>query len=293
MKRNLLVFMLTLLVIFSLSTECQLLKVKIMAANITSGRYQRYEGPGIRIFQALKPDICCVQEFNYDGSIHDFVNEAFGKDYTYYRESYDGIPNGVIFRKEFKVLDKGSWDDPQIDNRGITYVRLDVPGDNNPHIFVISVHLSTKGKKQVAAANAIRADLCAYFHVSDREMDKIPDYLVIAGDFNAGSRQAGVIQILKRDGLVEDRPIPVDSNTNSGTNSSRRKSHDFVLTNELLTQHISVLQIKDQVFTNGIVFDSRVFKPLSDVAPVQQHDSASSNMQHMAVMKVFLIPSEK
>jgi len=40
-------------------------------------------------------------------------------------------------------------------------------------------------------------------------------------------------------------------------------------------------------FSNGLVFDSRVYAPLSDVAPVQFGDS--SNAQHMAVLKDFKI----
>jgi len=35
------------------------------------------------------------------------------------------------------------------------------------------------------------------------------------------------------------------------------------------------------------VFDSRVYTPLSDVAPVLSTDSAATNMQHMAVVRDF------
>jgi hypothetical protein len=44
-------------------------------------------------------------------------------------------------------------------------------------------------------------------------------------------------------------------------------------------------------FPNGLVFDSRVYSPLSDVSPVQFADS--SICQHMAVLKDFLIPAEE
>ena len=43
-------------------------------------------------------------------------------------------------------------------------------------------------------------------------------------------------------------------------------------------------------FENGLVFDSRVFTPLSAVAPVQRGDSEAQNMQHMAVVRDFLVP---
>src|SRR3954469_10964893 len=39
--------------------------LRVMSANITSGNNQRYEAPGIRIFQGLKPDVVAIQEFNY------------------------------------------------------------------------------------------------------------------------------------------------------------------------------------------------------------------------------------
>lgn len=43
--------------------------------------------------------------------------------------------------------------------------------------------------------------------------------------------------------------------------------------------------------TNGLVFDSRVYTPLSAVSPVLSTDSGASNMQHMAIVKDFLVPN--
>ena len=45
--------------------------------------------------------------------------------------------------------------------------------------------------------------------------------------------------------------------------------------------------IGENSFANGLVFDSRVYTPLSDVAPVVQSDSGATNMQHMAVIRDF------
>ena len=42
-------------------------------------------------------------------------------------------------------------------------------------------------------------------------------------------------------------------------------------------------------YPNGLVFDSRVFTPLSDVSPAQTGDSGVTGMQHMAVLKDFRI----
>lgn len=40
-------------------------------------------------------------------------------------------------------------------------------------------------------------------------------------------------------------------------------------------------------FPNGLVFDSRVYTPIDDVAPCLATDSAATNMQHMAIVKDF------
>ena len=291
--KKLLPIFLVLLLVMSFGVECQL-GIKIMAANTTSGRYQEYQGPGIRIFQAFKPDICCIQEFNYNGSIDELVQQAFGYDYRYYREPYTGsgdIPNGVIYHKKFQLLDSGSWNDPSIPNRGLTYARFDLPG-NNPHLFVVSAHLSTKSHKQQAGAKALIQYIYDYFNV-DRPED-IPDYVVLGADLNAGSRGASVMRILTRDygGLFNDKHVPTDQSGNSGTNSSRRKDHDYVITNYKLTRYIQTLMVKDQSFPNGLVFDSRHYYPLSDVHPVEKNDSGAQNMQHMAIIKYFVVPTE-
>jgi hypothetical protein len=44
-------------------------------------------------------------------------------------------------------------------------------------------------------------------------------------------------------------------------------------------------------FSNGLVFDSRVFSDLSLVSPVQMGDSGETDMQHMAVVRSFRIGS--
>jgi hypothetical protein len=41
-----------------------------------------------------------------------------------------------------------------------------------------------------------------------------------------------------------------------------------------------------------LVFDSRTYEPLAEVAPVKRGDSAGPNMQHMAVVRAFAIPEE-
>jgi hypothetical protein len=45
--------------------------------------------------------------------------------------------------------------------------------------------------------------------------------------------------------------------------------------------------IGQSTYADGIVFDSRVYDPLAEVAPVLFGDSGAVNMQHMAVARDF------
>jgi hypothetical protein len=47
--------------------------------------------------------------------------------------------------------------------------------------------------------------------------------------------------------------------------------------------------LPSHTFGSGLVFDSRVYTPLTDVSPVVSTDSGATGMQHMAVIKNFSI----
>ena len=127
--------------------------LRVMAANITTGNNQRYEGPGMRIFRALQPDVIAVQEFNYaspngagistPAAIREMVDSAFCTNFFYYREAGSGyfIPNGIISR--WPILTNGTWDDAQVPDRGFAWARIDIPGTND--LYVVSVHLHSGG----------------------------------------------------------------------------------------------------------------------------------------------------
>jgi hypothetical protein len=89
--------------------------------------------------------------------------------------------------------------------------------------------------------------------------------------------------------FVSDIPIPTDAESggNSNTSINRNHPHDYVLPSFSFTNLMSTSVFTSHSFSNGLVFDSRVYTPLSDVAPVQFGDS--SNAQHMAVLKDFTI----
>ena len=120
--------------------------VRVMAANLSTGNFQRYESPGLDILQGLKPDIVCIQEFNCTNSfgintaasISNMVATTFGTNFSYFRETNSAytIPNGIISR--YPIITSNSWPS-DVGDRGYAIVRVDLPGTND--LYVVSVHL--------------------------------------------------------------------------------------------------------------------------------------------------------
>ncbi len=275
MLRSLFIVLLCLMVSMASAQET---RIRIMAANITSGNNQSYDpGHGTRIFQGLKPDVVAIQEFNVgdnsSNAIRQWVNTAFGSNYSYYREGGAQIPNGVISR--FPILDAGEWDDAYVSNRDHAWARLDIPGDKD--LWVVSVHFLTSS---AGVRNSQAQQLKGYIQ------QNVPagDYLTISGDFNTGSFSESAFATLSSI-VYTGNPYPADQYGKTGTNASRAKPYDQVL----LSPNLRALQVPvvigNSSYPNGLVFDSRVYSPLSEVAPVQSGDSGSTNMQHMAVVK--------
>jgi hypothetical protein len=63
-----------------------------------------------------------------------------------------------------------------------------------------------------------------------------------------------------------------------------------VLVDADLRQYQVGTVIGTSTFPAGLVADTRVYAPLWEIAPAQQGDSGASNMQHMGIIKDFLIP---
>ena len=129
------------------------LRLRIVAANLTSGTGQDYDlGHGNRILQGLKPDVCLVQELNYlsntASDIRSWVDSVFGSSFHYFREAGGGIPNAVVSR--YPILAAGEWDDTTLSDRDFVWARLDIPGDKD--LWVISVHL--KASSGIAFASS-------------------------------------------------------------------------------------------------------------------------------------------
>lgn len=275
--------------------------IRIMAANTTSGSLQSYptdslgpagglSGPGNRIFQGLDPDIVLVQEMNVGvapnkntpATYRAWVDGNFGTSFFYRVEaSSEQLPNGIVSR--FPILASGVWDDPSITNREFIWAQIDIPGDKD--LWAISVHLSSGGGSSARQTSAmeLRAKILEFIPSAD--------YLVLGGDFNTDSRGEQCINTLSSV-LVTGAPYPVDQNGMDGTNASREKPFDWVVPDTDLNAVKTTLTIGTRSFLNGLVYDSRVTSPYSFLpVPILAGDSGAPSMQHMAVMRAFLIPT--
>jgi endonuclease/exonuclease/phosphatase family metal-dependent hydrolase len=261
------------------------LRLRIVAANLTSGTGQDYDlGHGNRILQGLKPDVCLVQELNYlsntASNIRSWVDSVFGSSFHYFREAGGGIPNAVVSR--YPILAAGEWDDTTLSDRDFVWARLDIPGDKD--LWVISVHLkasSGSAAQRNTQAQALRSLIQANIPAQD--------YLVLGGDFNTFSRTESCINTFSSL-FITAAPYPVDQSTDGDTNAGRSSPYDWVLADADLDPLEIPVVLGSNTFPQGLVFDSRVYTPLSEVPPVLLSDSAATNMQHMAVVRDFGIP---
>lgn len=264
--------------------------LRLMAANLTSGSNQSYSsGEGARILKGVKPDVVCLQEFNYGknttAEIRSFVDSTFGTNYSYYREpstSSGDIPNGIV--SKYPILSSGEWDDASVANRDFAWARIDIPGTKD--LWVVSLHILTAGTSQ---RQTEAKQLVAYIK------SKVPsaDYLMIAGDFNTGSRTEPCFTTFSQVVSVAG-PYPKDQNGKEGTNASRAKPYDCVLVDADLLAYSTATLIGTHSFSSGLVVDTRVSSPysiLDHIAPALSGDSAATNMQHMGVVKDFAIPT--
>ena len=145
----------------------------------------------------------------------------------------------------------------------------------------MSLHLLTSsGPNRNAEAVSLVAQIKAVVPAAD--------YLVVGGDLNTGTRGEACMTTLA-EVVMTAAPYPNDGHGNEGTSGNRSKPHDWVLPDTDLAALQVPTRIGGQTFPSGLVFYSRVFAPLSDVVPVVASDSASSNMQHMPVIKDFVL----
>lgn len=275
-------------------------RIRAMSANITSGNKQAYSpGHGIRIFQAVKPDIVLIQEFNmYSGSkdsdddIRMLVDKAFGPEF-YYHHGNGELPNGIVSR--YPITSSGSWKSNIIKNRDWDWAVIDIPGPKD--LLAVSVHLSTDKNAQEMPVLITEIQK----KIEKDEKKGIEYYLLIGGDFNTKSRKT--VSSYMSSYFVTTAPYPVDQNGNSDTSAKRTSPYDYLLCSRELCKKEVPVEIGSHTglngYTNGHVFDTRVYakytiegtknKEISLLSPAQANDSGASNMQHMAVIRDFEI----
>lgn len=270
-------------------------QIRIVAGNITSGNNQSYDpGHGIRIFQALKPDIALVQEMNYGSNTSsdykNFAQKIVGTNYYAVDDADYDIPNGVV--SKYPITSHGYWKDPNINNRALMWAVVDIPGSTD--IFAISVHLHTDpASDQVKAAQVIVDEIKKLESSNPGRY-----YYVVGGDFN-GDSAVSSNGFGKNNTFYISGPDPVDENGNGNTNAKREKQYDFVLVDYPLHEfqvpvvyYSSEDSTKTKIYENGLVFDTSLYDQsvLNEYFyPAQTGDSDASQMQHMAVVKDFLI----
>lgn len=260
-------------------------KLRIVAANLTTGNGQSWDpGHGKRILQGIHADVVLIQEFKYGDNtptaIRGFVDETFDPSFAYYRETGAMIPNGVISR--YPIAEGGTWDDPEVMDRGFAWARIDLPGPKD--LLAVSVHLLNSGT--AGERNAEATALLGYINAQMPSMDAL---VVIGGDFNTQTRTESCYDTLDAR-FVTIGPWPVDQKNNSNTNAKRQLPYDWVLASTALDPLEVPVVIGANTFPNGLVVDTRVYNPIDDLSPALSTDSAALNMQHMAVVRDFVIP---
>jgi endonuclease/exonuclease/phosphatase family metal-dependent hydrolase len=263
--------------------------IRIMTANTTAGNNSSYDtSEGNRIFRGLKPDVALVQEMNVGvgenkntpATYRAWVDANFGNGFRYHVETGKSIPNGIVSR--YPILGSGFWEDQELTNREFVWARIDIPGDTD--LWAISVHLKASGN-----SSRVRKNQAEELIKAIRKTIPATDYIVLGGDLNTTGRTESCIKTLA-ELFATGAPWPVDQAGDGDTNANRTNPYDWVIPNTKLQAFRTPLVIGSNSFPDGLVFDTRVFTPLSDVPPVLATDSSAPQMQHMAVLRAFLIP---
>ena len=258
----------------------------LMAANTTSGSNQEYEGPGNRIFQALCPDVVMIQEFNVTNgttaaAYRTWVNQNFGTNFSYYVQTNGvSIPNGIISR--WPITSAGVWDDTTLSDRDFVWAKIQLPGTQQ--LQAVSVHIkASSGSSDVSQRTTEARALTNYIAQAGWLTN---GYIAIAGDFNLYSTNEACMQVLTAN-TVTDRRQPADQFGDKETNSARENPYDRVLTSTNLDVRLRTFDLWGYSYANGIVYDTRITWASGLPSPSLAADSGATNMQHMAVMKVF------
>ena len=248
----------------------------IATANLSDNTSQAYGAAGIRILQALQPDVLAIQEYNYKlGTSKDLAQRLFGPDFHFAREKGGArLPNGVMSR--YPIVAFGQWEDPYVGNRSFFWATVQIPGPKPLH--VVSVHLvQNHSERRLPEAR----------HLLELIRKQFPegDYVALCGDFNVATRDSAALAALTN--WFDDSAQPVDQAGNKNTNASRNRPYDYVLPNPALAPYHAPTVLGGQKFPAGLVFDSRLWNPLP---PPAEWEDTARDLQHLPVMKTFRVP---
>ena len=250
--------------------------ITVATANLSDNTTQAYDDAGIRILQALNPDIIAMQEFNYKlGTAQDLAHRILGADCYVARETGGvRLPNGVISR--YPITAHGQWDDPYVLNRRFFWATIAIPGPKPLH--VVSVHLvQNRAERRTPEARLLLQLI--------RKQFSSQDYILLCGDFNVTSRGTAAFNELTR-WFVDDHH-PTDPNGNPNTNFPRNRPYDFILPSPALAPHHAPTVWGGQKFPHGLIFDTRLWNP---PPPPAEWEDTARNMQHLPIMKTYRIP---
>jgi hypothetical protein len=210
------------------------------------------------------------------------IDNTFGTNFVYFRQSGSGItiPNGIVSR--YPILNSGVWDDTLLPDRDFVWAQIDIPGTND--LYVVSVHLkasSSSSSTRASESSTLKGLIQANFPANA--------FIVVAGDCNLYSTTEACYTTMTS--YLVDTPVPTDSTSggDADTNENRNERYDYVFPSASLAALQVPSVLGSHTFNNGLVFDSRVYTPLSEVAPVQSTDSSATGMQHMGVIKDFRV----
>lgn len=270
------------------SDATEFVRLRVAAANISAGKTTSYDPPEVqRILQSIHADVFLLQELKVDGwngDVTAFAQEVLGSEYL--ADVGTGlIPNGVI--THLPVIESGEWDDSYVPDRNHFWARLDLPGDG-PNVLVASVHWKSASGGSNSAGLSTASVRQAQALVVNQMLSQNAegDYLIVGGDFNTRSTGERALEELKAF-EVEATNMPVDVLGVSGTSFQRTKPYDWLLADPLLSALEATIQLGEQSFSNGVVWDVRLMGDVPELAPALPEDGKVKNLQHMPVVRDF------
>jgi len=263
-------------------------RVRFVASNLTSGRRQRYEEPGLRILEGLKPDVILLQRFRYgdddEESIRRFVRRVLGGPGYFYREPEDAlgaVPNAIVSR--YPILESGQWRDVEVYDRDFAWALIDVPGRRN--LLAVSVNFkagdgTSDRRRRTREAKALVRRL----GISRAARH----WLVVGGTLATRDRGEPCVAILG-ERVAVDEPWPEDGAGNDATSVNRDFPEDWLLADEDLVEREAAITAEGLRAEHGLVFDTRALKSLNDFAPARRRDDYKRGMHHHAVVRDFML----